>query len=121
MYKYIKEKEMACPCCGENKVKDDFLYRLNIARQLAGVPFVIYSGWRCEKHNKRVGGSLTSAHLVGLAADIACPDSNARYRIIIGLLSAGFKRIGIGRNFIHVDDAACEIKPNEVIWHYYKE
>lgn len=118
----IKKEEMDCKCgCGHNNVGDDFLYRLNMARELAGVPFVINSGCRCEKHNKKVGGSLTSAHLAGLAADIKCPDSHTRYQIIIGLIGAGFRRMGIGKNFIHVDDAACEIKPDKVIWDYYKE
>lgn len=121
MYDYVKEHELACPCCKVAFVNRAFLLRLNDARHLARVPFVITSGYRCEKHNKDVGGSLTSAHRLGLAVDIACPDSHTRYRIIIGLIGAGFKRIGIGKNFIHVDAADCEIKADEVIWHYYEE
>lgn len=33
-------------------------------------PFHINSGYRCKKLNKAVGGSDTSAHLQGLAADV---------------------------------------------------
>lgn len=122
MKEWVKRKELDCKCgCGFNNATDDFLHRLCLAREVAGVPFNVNSGCRCERHNKRVGGSLTSAHLVGLAADIEAGDSHTRYRIVVGLLAAGFTRIGIGRNFVHVDAAECEIKPAEVMWDYYKE
>lgn len=43
-------------------------------RAVYGKPLTITSGYRCPELNKRVGGSPTSAHLKGLAADIV-PDS----------------------------------------------
>lgn len=36
-------------------------------------PITILSGWRCPELNKAVGGSSTSEHLQGKAADIICP------------------------------------------------
>ena len=36
-------------------------------------PIVIGSGYRCARLNLLVGGSLTSAHQVGYAADLSCP------------------------------------------------
>ena len=35
-----------------------------------GRPIIITSGYRCEKLNKAVGGSKTSQHCLGMAADI---------------------------------------------------
>lgn len=39
------------------------------ARAIWGVPVAISYGYRCEKLNQAVGGSSSSAHLLGLAAD----------------------------------------------------
>lgn len=33
----------------------------------------VSSGFRCEELNSKIGGSKTSAHMIGLAADINCP------------------------------------------------
>ena len=35
---------------------------------------IVSSGFRCEELNLIIGGSKTSAHMYGLAADITCPD-----------------------------------------------
>jgi len=35
---------------------------------------IVSSGFRCEELNLIIGGSKTSAHMKGLAADITCPD-----------------------------------------------
>lgn len=39
-------------------------------RDAWGGPITISSGWRCNELNKEVGGSATSAHKTGYAADI---------------------------------------------------
>ena len=39
-------------------------------RDKAG-PISTSSGWRCERANKAVGGSVTSQHMSGMAADIS--------------------------------------------------
>lgn len=44
--------------------------RLQIIRDVLRVPVYISSGYRCEALNKAVGGSYTSQHQLGLAADI---------------------------------------------------
>ena len=117
--KYFKKEEFACNCgCGRNKINvEDFVDLLDDARHRAGVIFKITSGYRCPIKNRSVGGSSTSSHLKGLAADIAVPNSHMRYRILWGLLTAGFDRIGIGSNFIHAD--TDDSKVEGVIWDYY--
>ena len=42
-------------------------------RTLLGVPILVSSGYRSPALNKTVGGSKTSAHMQGLAADFTAP------------------------------------------------
>jgi hypothetical protein len=46
---------------------------LEAVRALLGAPLEISSGFRCAALNQAVGGSSTSQHVQGLAADFACP------------------------------------------------
>lgn len=116
MTNYFTRKELECKCCGQCLISDDLLGRLNQARELAGIPIVLNSAYRCEKHNDSVGGSPTSSHLRGLAADVRITNNNQRFIIINALLKAGFTRLGIGKSFIHVD---CDgSKAQNVIWTY---
>lgn len=103
--KHFKISEFDSPDLPNSGVNMDqqFLIKLDLARELAGTPFFINSGYRTKEHNALVGGTLNSSHLKGLAADILCFSSIERYKIIGGLISAGFKRLGIANGFIHVD------------------
>lgn len=114
--RHFNRDEFRCPCCGEESMDGYFLVLIDQARELAGVPFVINSGFRCHKHNQEVNGADYSAHLFGLAADIKCIDSNMRFSILNALRAVGINRIGIGSNFIHAD-AAPQL-PQNVIWVY---
>jgi len=107
---------------GKNMVMD-FVRKLDEARELAGIPFRITSGYRTEAyHNdlKKRGyqTSPTSAHKKGLAADISTRDSITRFKVMNALIQVGFKRIGVGKNFIHAD--IDESKTQNVLWTYYK-
>jgi uncharacterized protein YcbK (DUF882 family) len=95
----------------------EFLDKLDVARHDAEVPFKITSGYRCPTMNLTVGGKPNSAHVRGQAADIWVVSSRNRFKILRGLISAGFHRIGIGYDFIHVDDDDSKVE--DVIWHYY--
>jgi len=107
--------EFNCPCCGKNEMNQLFIDTLRVAREYSNTPFVINSGYRCEKHNKKIGGVSSSTHIVGAAADIHCTESRQRALILCGLLEAGFSRIGIAKTFIHVDMAdRLEGKDNKV-------
>ena len=94
----------------------DLLKKLDAARDIAGVPFIITSSFRDKETNKRAGGKINSAHLRGNAVDIACESSQNRFRIIDGLIAAGFTRIGIASTFIHAD--VDEDLVSNVIWVY---
>jgi hypothetical protein len=86
-----------------------------MARNRAGVPFIIDSGCRCVKHNANEGGRWNSAHLAGLAADIRTPTSHDRFLILESLIHYGFTRLGIYSGFIHGDIDGT--KPPSVAWH----
>jgi zinc D-Ala-D-Ala carboxypeptidase len=101
--KYFKPDEFACKCgCGDRIMDAIFLGMLDNAREYAGVPFIINSGKRCEKHNKTCG-STSDNHPSGRAVDIKCLYGPDRLKIVMGLIRAGFRRIGIRKDFIHAD------------------
>lgn len=68
----------------DNSAPDYIVSRLRVlcnevlepARTLADEPFIITSGYRCEKLNKLVGGVPNSFHLKGMAADIKANGTN---------------------------------------------
>jgi len=98
------------------QMQPEFLAKLDEARGIAGVPFRINSGFRTEYWNRRVGGTETSSHLTGWAADISATTSNRRYLVLSALIRVGFRRIGIADTFIHVD--MDPDKPQNVSWLY---
>ena len=115
-WKYFDLDEFRCHCCGALVIDYNLIDLLDKARELAGVPFKIVSGYRCKKHNLEVGGKPNSAHLVGKAADIEAHDSRTRFKIVEALVKVGFNRIGIHKNFIHCD--IDNTKPQNVLWLY---
>ncbi len=114
--KNFKTAEFACPCCDAVKMDIDFVKTLQLLRDEYGSPMRINSGFRCEKHNKKVGGSDSSSHLWGMASDISVTDSILRYRMIQCAQKIGIERIGIRRDFIHFDTDYKKKTP--VIWTY---
>jgi zinc D-Ala-D-Ala carboxypeptidase len=102
------------PGSGKN-MNQDFLEMLDKARDSVDIIFEINSGYRTPEHNKSVGGSPTSSHLKGYASDIKCTNSIDRWKIVNALISVGFKRLGIAKTFIHVDN---DPNKNNAIWVY---
>jgi hypothetical protein len=102
--------------------------KLEVARQLLGRAITIGSGVRCVEHNKNVGGSTTSSHLVeprngefvAIAVDLHIGSANDAFELTKILMAVGFRRIGIrskgDRRFIHAD--LDDKKVQDVIWTY---
>jgi uncharacterized protein YcbK (DUF882 family) len=95
---------------------DNLAQQLQIARDYFGEPMVFTSGYRCLKLNKAVGGVANSAHTTGSAVDIEFHSEAHAKKLIEALIKAGFKRIGLGWSFIHVDIDLT--KPNPACWLY---
>lgn len=116
--KYFKQDEFDSPdSVGSGEMMEtEFLEMLDLARDIAGFPFIINSGFRTISHNKKVGGVKNSSHLMGWAADLSCTTGKRRFLMLEALLDAGFTRIGMGDTFIH-----CDCDPNKsqlTIWTY---
>jgi len=101
--RYFQRSEFACKCgCGYDTVDAELLDALRDIRQHFGAPVTITSGCRCPAHNKKVGGSPSSQHMLGRAADIkvagVAPSEVAQYAKETGFLS-----VGEYSTFTHVD------------------
>lgn len=112
-----------CPCeragCTAPAPTGQLLQRLNLMRAFLERPITVTSGPRCAFHNQRVGGDPSSAHLTGQAADLRCRSSAERWAMLEAAHQAGFRRIGIGADFVHVDVAEDPHHPVDVVWTYY--
>ncbi len=106
--KYFKYTEFRCKCnikdCDTLPPQPHFLKALDELRERMGIPLVLTSGCRCAEHNRNEGGATNSAHLYGLAADIAIHhlsdiDKLKIYSIALEL----FEGVGIGKSLLHVD------------------
>jgi len=116
--KYFKISEFDSPDePGSGKfMSESTLLMLDKTRDLSKTSFVITSGYRTPKHNKKVGGVNGSAHTKGRAVDVKCYSSTGRYKIIKAALEVGFNRIGVSGSFIHLDNDPD--KSPHVIWTY---
>jgi len=122
MSKFFKKIETVCRCgCGLNNMAKSTMEKLDTARSIYGGPITLNRGCSCSVHNENVGGSKTSSHIAteydkAHAVDIKVSTDGSRYRLICALLEAGFNRIGIAKNFIHIDDDP--LKKINVMWTY---
>lgn len=96
MAKYFKDSEIA-------GLDPQLVSMLDDAREAAGVPIVITSGFRTPDQNASVGGVSESSHTKGLAVDVRCPNDQYGKQVAFGLGQAGFKRAGFYDKHIHVD------------------
>lgn len=110
--KNFKLSEFDCKCkrpeCSIVLLDDALVDILQKIREHFGVSITVNSGHRCKKHNAEVGGSTTSHHMRGMAADIrvkgVAPEEVAKYAESIGI-----KRIGLYDEdhgyFVHIGSA----------------
>lgn len=101
--------DFQCPCgCGAQFLEPELAERLQTVRDKIGKPIKITSGYRCLSHNRKVGGSSSSRHLYGVAADWRLKDRSVN-PVALGILAreAGFNGVGIYWHskgaFVHTD------------------
>lgn len=118
MSKHFSDSEFkkCVPSCSIGDMNANTLARLDTARDLAGIPFVLNSAYRSPAHDRSKGRSGTGAHTLGRAVDIRCNTDGNRFRIIQALMKAGFRRIGIAKTYIHTDDSPNHTQ--NVTWLY---
>jgi zinc D-Ala-D-Ala carboxypeptidase len=102
---HFSARELACDChrhCSGHYYHDPaFLDALEAMRAIVG-PLKINSAHRCPRHNAAVGGARASMHMRAIAADIAIAGHNLK-DLAHAARKAGFRGIGYGRTFLHVD------------------
>jgi len=115
MTKNFKIKEFECKggCNMPLEVYENIIKlasQLQFLRDYTGRPITINSAYRCPDHNAKVGGSKTSQHLLGKAADITIQSLKPAevYRIIEDLIDMGHMlQGGLGlyekKGFVHYD------------------
>jgi len=114
--RFFKPSEFACPCCGRCEMSEELIFKLDHIRKCLGLPVYITSGFRCELHNKVVGGAPDSAHLKGLAVDVSAFSSAYRCELISCAIFMRIRRIGIAKTFVHLD--IDKSKPWPSMWVY---
>jgi len=115
---YFQEKEFnkCTPPCSLQDMNQDFMKRLDNARRLAGIPFVLSSAYRSKQWEYSHNRKGTSSHTEGRAVDILCNSPANRFSIINSLIKAGFSRFGVADSYIHVDDSPTHAQ--NVVWTY---
>lgn len=107
-----KDPFFTCPCCKKGGLSIPLLIVLEVIKaHFEGRTVHITSGARCEKHNKTVGGSLRSEHLIteenplSDAADV-CVDGVSTQELYLFLKSLPYANLlGIGKykGRVHID------------------
>jgi len=130
--KYFKISEFASPdvkASGKNMDKE-FLLFIDELRKRCGFPFRITSGFRTKKYHESLSDRgyhtiKNSAHLKGLASDIALSDSQKRAKFVFYAMELTHElklpfRVGLAGkskgNFVHIDIDKTKKSPK--IWIY---
>ena len=106
-----KCSEKDCDILGPKENMDKLLLALNkfdvyLADNVGKkykVKIPVNSGYRCDKHNAKVGGVKNSQHRFGLAADIKVTGLSTESTFLQVKASGLFDGIGLYNTFIHVD------------------
>lgn len=102
--KHFRVLEFACKDGTDSVIiSSELVWTLEKIREHFNRPVIINSAYRTPTHNKAVGGSPSSRHLLGQAADIVVKDvpPSTVYAFCSSLLTTG----GVGKydTFTHVD------------------
>ena len=106
--KNFNRAEFACKgpdCCDHSaSIHPELVSSLQMLRDKAG-PLLITSGFRCNRHNKNVGGAKNSMHVFGMAADIKSDRLTPKELADLAESVSAFKSGGIGiyKSWVHVD------------------
>lgn len=116
--KYFKPEEFKrCqPSCDIDQMEPELLRLLDLLREKVHFPIVLNSAYRSVEYEKQMGRSGSSAHTLGQAVDIRCTSVSRRFKIVKAAFEVGFTRIGIDKNFIHLDTSLTH--DDFVLWLY---
>lgn len=108
--KNFQYKEFDCHgqgCCSTTIIDEKLVEYVQQIRDHFGKLVTITSPYRCEVHNRRVGGATKSYHMRGQAADIVVQGVSSRevakYAESIGILGIGLYETSKDGYFTHID------------------
>jgi zinc D-Ala-D-Ala carboxypeptidase len=122
-YPNFTEKEFACSHCGESKMNEAFVARLQSLRSHYGKSMTISSGYRCPEHPIEKKKAKPGTHASGHAADIKVSQGAALELLTMAVRSGAFTGIGIAQKgpqssrFLHLDDKPMG-PTRPTIWSY---
>ena len=103
---HFNSDEFQCKCGKQhsNVISKELVNKLEKLRILYGKIIVVNSGYRCQEHNKAIGGASRSQHMLGNAADIVINPSNPENpdMVAVNAASQGL-RVGLYDTFTHCD------------------
>ena len=107
-----------CGCCGSSIILPHLWREMMYVFFMHYPSAIVTSGYRCTLHNAAVGGSPTSSHLKGLAADISCKSPAERWRITEAFGAARIPRIVLSdsKPYVHLDGDESKSSPG--VWIY---
>lgn len=112
------------PKCDVSMLNPKLVDMIIMAQKMSGHPFTITSAFRSREWELSKGRKGTSSHCrysdgkpCSLAVDVRTVDSYTRFKVVIAAAMAGFERIGVGKNFVHLDIDNNKVHP--IIFHYY--
>lgn len=117
---HFRAAEFDCKCtdCKETLIDTELIDKLEAMRGILRSFLKITSGYRCSSYQEqlRLRGYETSVgpsqHQLGKAADITNGVSMG-FELEEAARKAGFKSVGVGKDFIHVD-----LRPEVRRWKY---
>jgi len=112
---HFRLTEFMCPCCQRIKVVNEFEPHVDMLQEMRdrlGYGVHVTSGYRCDKHNKAVGGAKNSMHR-RFATDVQPTDRDPeKLREMIALAEQiGFTGIGTYKSWVHLD-----VRPGKARW-----
>ena len=125
--KYYKINEFQCRCGCEMPVEVQANIEalvnnvLDPLREAYGKPIYVNSGYRCEKHNKAVGGVPKSQHMLGQAADISVKSEKLKVKSELETLASiivqqgRFDQLILYPTFLHVSYKRSGVNRHKVL------
>ena len=102
---HFRAAEFRCKCgdCRITLISEELLRRLERVRCDVGMPLLISSGYRCQAHNRALGGAEYSFHMSGNAADVLFPQEPLDIERLFAAFRRHFPFSYMGQGFIHGD------------------